>query len=275
MIFEKIDKSKIVEQNIQKTVALEMVDAKRMAVIYKRAISELSQKLSESRPGSFTEARMKVVLGQLETTLAAINARLSKKAFDSASILARSASQDSIEELNTLEEAFRGVHTPIPFGETVIALDKNQYLLNRFIASLEAYNRSIRADIQRNLTQSLVARETYNQATKRLSIALSELQEWKVARIARTELHGIYNSSKILAMGQIKEKFIPKLMKALVHPMDSRTADDSKYLKDLNPIIPIDSFFEYTWNDKKRRFLSPPSRPNDRAVVVPVDESWK
>lgn len=78
-----------------------------------------------------------------------------------------------------------------------------------------------------------------------------------------------------MVMIKIKnDKIIPKLKKGLFHPMDDRTSDDSKYLKNLNPIIDIDKPFRYTWNGKERVFLSPPSRPNDRAILVPIDMDW-
>ena len=68
---------------------------------------------------------------------------------------------------------------------------------------------------------------------------------------------------------------MPNLKKALIHPQDHRTADDSLKLAKINPVINLNESFKYKWEGKVREFFAPPDRPNDRAVLVPVRLSWK
>lgn len=99
-------------------------------------------------------------------------------------------------------------------------------------------------------------------------------EEWKLTRIVRTEMHGMYNYSKMNGMSELQEQRLPDLMKTLMHPLDKRTGKDSKALAQENPIIPIDEPFKFKWNGKTRTFMAPPDRPNDRAILVPYRESW-
>jgi hypothetical protein len=100
-------------------------------------------------------------------------------------------------------------------------------------------------------------------------------EEWKLFRIARTELHGVYNLGKMNGMKETRTAYLPDLMKALIHPMDSRTGADSKYLAEIDPIVPIDQPFRYRWQGQVRVFMAPPDRPNDRAILVPYRQAWE
>jgi hypothetical protein len=64
------------------------------------------------------------------------------------------------------------------------------------------------------------------------------------------------------------------LLKTLMHPMDQRTGDDSKKLAQEHPAIPISEEFVFTWKNATRRFMTPPDRPNDRAVMIPYRAEW-
>jgi hypothetical protein len=105
-------------------------------------------------------------------------------------------------------------------------------------------------------------------------------QEWELRRIVRTELHSVYNKSKIRSMDEVSRRQVPDLMKALLHPMDSRTAEDSMELAELNPILPINEPFRYTYRPSgsrksyPREFMAPPDRPNDRAILIPYRRAW-
>jgi hypothetical protein len=99
-------------------------------------------------------------------------------------------------------------------------------------------------------------------------------EEWKLTRIARTELHHVYNFSKMMGMGEVRDSTLPDLKKALMHPMDNRTAADSKRLAAENPIVDIDEPFRFKWKGEVRVFQAPPDRPNDRSILVPYREQW-
>jgi len=84
-------------------------------------------------------------------------------------------------------------------------------------------------------------------------------------------------------MKEIKKEFIPDLKKTLVHPMDHRTAADSKQAAAKNLIVNVDKEFSYTYvrtlkdgtiRREERTFMIPPDRPNDRSIVVPYRDDW-
>ena len=96
-------------------------------------------------------------------------------------------------------------------------------------------------------------------------------------------MHGIYNYAKLEGMQRAKEDFVPDLKKTLMHPIDSRTGEDSKQLARVNPTIAIDKPFVFTFRRKlksgeikteRREFMFPPDRPNDRAILVPFRNEW-
>lgn len=272
--FQQVDASEIIEENIDRVVALEMYEAKKLSVIYKKALSDLVLKINTASSGSFSEAKMKVALEQVKASLKVIEAQSLKRVRNSSKLMVRQSVGDSIHELNSLEKRFKGVWTQIPFDAVELSLDKNTYLFNSYISSLNSYNQSLRSSMESRLSSSIVKRESYTQAAMSLGVDLGGFEEWKIARIGRTELYGVYNKSKMVSFGKIRDKFVPGLKKTVVIPMDGRTSEDSKYLKKLNLIIPIEEDFVYEWKDQKRRFTAPPDRPNDRSILVPVDESW-
>ena len=74
------------------------------------------------------------------------------------------------------------------------------------------------------------------------------------------------------------------LKKTLFHPMDSRTASDSKQADRLDLVVDVDKPFQYTFKRRladgtirkeKRVFMTPPDRPNDRSVMVPYKKDWE
>ncbi len=88
-------------------------------------------------------------------------------------------------------------------------------------------------------------------------------------------MHNIYNYSKMNAMADVQENTIPDLKKSLMHPMDTRTGEDSKKLAGENPVVDIDEPFRFNYRGKERVFMFPPDRPNDRAILVPFRETWQ
>lgn len=269
------------EHNIDRIVALEMMEGQRLGKVYKEAFQVLDAKIAVSDHGfgtskeTFTQARAKVVREQIQETVERARRggnKVISKAFGN---VRRTAGDDTKNEVERFENEFKGIRTPIPHEAIALSTDPRNFLLNRFKASMDAYDDGLRSTMERILSGAIVKRDNYSQAAASLRREIHGIDKWRLARIARTELHYIYNVSKVDAMRSIRRHHIPGLMKGLVHPMDGRTAEDSKELADLNPVIPIDNSFKYTYRGQKREFFAPPDRPNDRAVLVPIDKAWQ
>lgn len=164
-----------------------------------------------------------------------------------------------------------------------ISIKQNRFLINNAQASLRTYTAGVRARISDSITQSILSEETGHTAAVKVSkFIASNIDKGKL--IFRTEQHKILNNAKLLAYGEFRNEYFPDLKKALFHPMDKRTGDDSKQLNALGPVVPLDKPFEFVYVRKladgsvkkvKRVFMTPPDRPNDRATIVPHRSEWR
>jgi len=156
----------------------------------------------------------------------------------------------------------------------VAALETRNFLMPRYESSINAYGEDLIRQLIGNLTQASMMEMSYPETITRLDqFFLGE--EWKLHRIARTELHNIYNIGKMSGMSELIDgDVIPDLMKGLVHPMDARTGTDSRYANALELTARVDEPFRYKWKGQVREFMAPPDRPNDRAILVPYRKAW-
>jgi hypothetical protein len=278
LFFNKVDDTNIAERHIRRIIGLETHQAELLIKNYSRARLELRERLKNAVSGSFTEGMLKEVLSQVEATLGQLRNKVRQEMVFGAEGVREQGFEDLTKELNTFRRNFEGIRQDIPLDAVITTLRPDNYLINQYRSSIESYNESLRNDIQRILTQAVIQRKTGLQAVDDLSAKMSQ-DEWKIARIVRTELHQIYNLSKIDGMEKVKQDTIPNLKKALIHPMDLRTGKDSKILANINPIVDIGQPFKYSFRqgDKTitRTFMAPPDRPNDRAILIPYSQDWE
>ena len=186
------------------------------------------------------------------------------------------------EEEVSYFNADSGLVTP-SISKDKLSLKQNSFLINNMEASINTYGAGVRTMVSNALTQAILAGKTGYEVTLKLS-QFVKIKKYRIMRIARTEMHKIYNNSKLLSYGEFKEQHFPDMMKRLFHPMDHRTADDSKQLKQLDPAVPLGKPFTFVYKRRlkngqirteKRIFQSPPDRPNDRATVLPYRKRWE
>ncbi len=177
-------------------------------------------------------------------------------------------------ELMRFDRHFLGAVVPINLNAVQAANDATNLLINRMEASLESYGQSLRGQISQGLVNAVIQGDVTNAAVKSKIGGFFLQEEWKLTRIVRTELHGVYNLGKLTGMENLQEGTLPDLQKTLMHPMDGRTGEDSKHVAKLDLIVDIDEPFSYTWAGKRRTYMVPPDRPNDRSILVPFRASW-
>jgi hypothetical protein len=264
-LIQQIEGHDLVEKHIRRLIGLEETQAKILIKKYRISRERIKQRLYEVRPGSFSETQLKMVLTQIDTGLSALK-RASRQELKLGFEMVRDqGTEDLVKELNYFEEEFIGILQPIPVDQVLASAGKVNFLFNQFEASIEAYNVHLRNRIQNELTQSLIEKSNVHSVIHRISKFFGD-EEWKIHRIVRTELHNTYNIAKIGGMRTIKEDYVPDLMKGLVHPMDERTADDSKDLARKDPVVNIDKPFVHYYNGKKYVFMAPPQRPNEKKM---------
>lgn len=271
--FSIADDMRMIERNIQRLQGIEERQSKDMLKVFMTGRERIKASLLRSAAGSFTEAQLILSMNQVDAIISQIKLNTKRKNIDSSEIVQEQSVNDLGREISKFSKKFEGVSRAIPIDEIINSMDSQNLLVNRFQSSLDRYADGMRDEIQRELTQSILSTEPSFVMVNRLNEKL-KLKEWQVLRIARTELHNVYNMSKNDGMVEIKKELIPDLKKSLFHPMDSRTAEDSKEMARQNLVVDIDKPFKFVFNGKEQIFFNPPNRPNDRAIITAYRESW-
>lgn len=276
----------VVLQTMNRVDKLTEQQQRKLLKTFRAARQELMDRLLTVPEGTFTEQQMNVTLVQVTAAIEAIKRDLKDGMFDSAEVLGIQGVKDLMTEIKRFSKKFEGVVQPLNIDPIVVAEDSQNFLLNKYDASIDAYSEGLRSQITQNIINSLAVRDTNQRTVGRLVSNVGRFfagEEWKLSRIVRTEMSNIYNFSKINGMSEIQQEFIPDLKKALLHPMDHRTGEDSKQLSRKNPVVDIDEPFVFTFRRKlqsgqvkeeRREFMFPPDRPNDRAILISFRDEW-
>lgn len=271
--FEEVDALNIVEMHIRKIQTLEEKAAERLAKAYRESRRRLQDRLLAIPGDKFTAQQLRGALLQIDTALEAMASGMSKSMMDSGDLIARAGAEHIQAEINRFDDHFLGAITPINVNAVAIASDTNNLLVSKYQSSLEAYSEEVRSQLSQALTNAAIEQIPYSEIVRRIG-QFFIAEEWKIHRLARTELHQVYNLSKMKSMEALAKGAVPDLKKTLIHPMDSRTGKDSKYANKLNLIVPITQPFRYKWQGKERVYMTPPDRPNDRSILVPYRDSY-
>jgi len=271
--FKDSDVEEIAERHIEALEKLEESEAKRMLKRYREVRQELNDRLALLPDGSFTAQQLRGTLLQVELAIKSMTKAL-KEGFSSASITVGEAGvEDLVTELNRWNKDFTGAVVPINVNAVAISTDVSNFLFAQHESQLDLYGSSTYSTLASGITNAMIQQLSLSEVVKKIGQYLIG-EEWKLLRLARTELHNVYNLGKMRGMTEVRDTAMPDLMKTLMHPMDHRTASDSKHASKLRLVVPIDEPFVYTWQGERREFMAPPDRPNDRAILVPYSRSW-
>lgn len=270
--FDEVDSTGIVESHIKQVLGLEDDEAKRILSRYQDIRRDLVDRLSQFPRGSFSAQHLRGVLGQVEGAITAIGEHLKGAMADSALKAALKGVSHLTREMRLFDEEFTGAVTPINLNAALLASDTAGLLITKYKTNVDAYGSDLYRQITNGLFSASIGETNYDEVVGRVS-GFFNAEQWKLHRIIRTELHGIYNRGKINGMMKLSDD-IDGLQKTLIHPMDGRTGQDSHYAATLGLVVDINEPFEYKWDGKLRSFMAPPDRPNDRAVLVPYKPEW-
>ena len=271
--FEDVGSLAIVESHIEQVQKLEETQSKAMLKRYKEIRLELNDRLLSSKSNSFTQQQLRGTLVQVDSAIDAMNRSLKGEIGTQAKKASLLGVNHLLKEISAFEKEFGGTITPINLNAGLIANDASKFKINTAQSSLDAYSEDLRSSITTELSNAALIGMDYSKVSQNLG-QFFKGEEWKLERIARTEMHGIYNLGKQKGMEEVQDEYIDDLKKALIHPMDNRTGKDSKYAASKEMVVDIDKPFSYTWGGKLRVFMVPPDRPNDRAIMVPYRPSW-
>lgn len=271
--FGSSDVQDMAESHAEKLLSISEREANRIIKVYKRVRADLRDRLDTVQPGTFTSQRMQSTLMQVDAGLRALQRDVSEEMGTATENVAGGSVEDLVSEIKKYEKVFVGASIPINLNAGIIASDVRSLLLTRIESSFNNYNGFLRSRIAYGLSESVIAQDSFSEVVRKINLTLMG-EEYKAERIVRTELHNVYSMGKIEGMRDLVAGDIPDLKKALYHPMDKRTGDDSKKAKRLNLVVDVDDYFEYEWNGETRRFFQPPDRPQDRSILIPYRDSW-
>jgi hypothetical protein len=271
--YDEVDSQGIVEDHIKAALQLQADESDKVLSSYGQVRDRLVSRIATLPPGSFTAQHLRGVLAQVQGAIEAITSQLQGNMIDSAFDSALSGVDDLLSEIKTFENKFTGAVTPINLNSALLAQDTSNLLVTKYKTNLDAYGNDLYTQITNGLFSASIGETSHEEVVGRIAQFFTA-EEWKLRRIVRTELHNIYNLGKMRGMGELADNQIPDLKKTLMHPMDSRTGDDSKYASQLGLVANIDEPFEYIWKGQTRSFMAPPDRPNDRSILVPYRAEW-
>lgn len=263
----------LAEAHAEEVVKLSEAEMRRVLKEYKRIRQDLRDRLDVMNRGTFTAQQMAGTLTQIEVAIQAMTLALAGDMETATEHLADVGLDHLVKEIEKWDKHFRGAIVPVNLDNALIASDVSNFLFEKHQVSLSAYGESLRAFMAQELSNAVIGNLPAGEVNRRLGqIFLGE--EWRLQRIVRTEMSNAYNVGKIRGMQETRDQFMPDLKKTLWHPMDSRTGKDSRKLAQDNPIVDVDEEFVEDSTGKTKRYMAPPNRPNDRAILIPYRESW-
>jgi hypothetical protein len=277
--FDEVDDIGIVEDHVNLILGIQDNQASKLIGSYNEVRKNLMERLKRTKSDTFTAQQLRGVLAQIDAGLEAMQETLSGEMKSSALKTAMKGVEHITKEIEKFSKTFTGAVTPINLNAAIIAQDTNKFLVNKYDSSIASYSQGVRQAVTSGLTTAMIEEAPMSIVHDRLD-GFFKGETWKLDRMARTELHNVYNLGKLLGMQQTKDEYVPDLMKTLYQPMDHRTGADSKYAAKLKLIVPLDKPFHYTWKAGpkskayERIFMTPPDRPNDRSVLIPYRKEW-
>lgn len=272
----------IVQSHIEQVMKLEESEAERLRKRYRQIRQELRDRLDVLNQDTFTAQRVRSVLVQIEGALEAMKFGLDDGMREAAKKAALRGSDDLIREIEQFDSIFSGAVREINIDRVLIAENTENYLFNRYDASISAYSEALRSQVARQISDFAIEEIPMTEVVSRISRFFIG-EEWKVMRLARTEIHHVYNMSRQNTLFAVADDE-PTLKKTLFHPMDERTGKDSKQAAAKDLVVDVDKPFKYTFQrrradgsivEEERVFMVPPDRPNDRSIMVPYSKEWE
>lgn len=270
--FDEVDSTGIVENHIKQVLKLEHGEAEFILSDYKDIRRDLVDRLSRLPPGKFTAQHLRGVLAQVNGAIIALNKSLHGESVKGAYKAALLGVDGLMNQMKVFDEKFTGAVTPINLNAALIAHDTSNLLASKYKTNLDQYGNGLYQQISNGLFSAVTGEATMDEVIGRVS-GFFNGKEWELHRIVRTELHNVVNLGKQNGMTELLDE-VPDLLKTLMHPMDSRTGDDSKWAAHLKLVAQVDEPFQYKWKGEWRVFMAPPDRPNDRSVMVPYRKEW-
>ena len=254
----------------------------RLEPVLVKSYNQLRSELDKFASDSFSYSQKRQTLRAIDRSLAKIyNENIGEMEYFAKDFNDFAHEMSNIEVKNMQKQV--GLYAP-NVKKDVISLKQNEFLLNEMKASVLGHSVDLRRKVSHGLTEAVIQRKSGYEATVEIGKKVN-LEKWKIQRIVRTEMSKIFNRTKLLSYNEFNEKnFKGRMLKRMFHPMDNRTAEDSKQWAHADPAIPLDAPFRMVIKRKLKsgavrnilqEGMTPPLRPNDRATLMSFLPEWK
>lgn len=232
--------------------------------------SRLSRLQAQGRGDTWTAADTEATLVQVRELLG-VQGKAFRELLDANGARARELGvENTVEVLRHFEGRLGGPIRPLSLD---VALAVGNPLLARYEASVARWGQRTLGRVVSEIQRGLLAGKTFAEMTNRLTgvrgaSGVLVASAGDAARIVRTEAMAAYAHGSQEEIVAQKSRRFPDLLRRLIETFDTRTAADSRVahgqVRDVNELF----------TDGKRTYLTPPGRPNDRAIIIPWRRAW-
>ena len=266
-----------------------VLDLKRF---YDRAQDELTRKLAASVRVGKGDTMSALQMRQLLAQVREAQARIARAVANGFNPILRDTQADGVRQaaksITQLEKKFTGAEVRLPLEEAAtfqgIVGKRSTSLIRANERSFNRYGTAVTRKVEEELALSLATGETPLQAIDRVR-AVADNQWWQAERIVRTEGAYAFNAAHADSIQEAQDA-LPDLMNRWSEhvddqtgaALDDRVAEDSLVLH--GQVVPVGANFvmppdarvsSKLWN---QTYAQPPSRPNDRAILLPWRPRW-
>lgn len=260
--------------------------------MYEDMLEQLVSRLKLTTSETFTHQQLTGLVAQVQLGLARLQRPVNDAFAGATDVIGVDSARRALENAARLEHRFAGAVMPLPLleigGLRGLVQGRTSSLLRVNERSMARFGAGLTGRIEAELASSLSMGENYTQAIDRVQ-GVGELEWWRAERIARTELSFAASTS---ARGALEEQAVELdgdlWMRWSEHvsddgvPLDDRVGVDSEALN--GQVAPPGGMFTQPPTSPGgeavsvslvgQQWSSPPSRPNDRAVLIPWRSSW-
>lgn len=260
--------------------------------LYDRMLEDVTRRIRATPAGTFTHQQLTGLLAQVKLGLARLQAPLRDAVEGGATEVGVHAARTLLQDAAKLERHFSGAVISLPLLESVrlrgLVDGQVSSLMRVHATSMARFGTQLVGRMEEELGASLSLGETHAQAIDRI-MNTGDLQWWRAERLVRTEYaFAAGRSARAAADEQAEELDGDMWSRWTEHvsdegmPLDDRVGVDSEAMH--GQVAPPGEPFTQPPTNRQgdevgdslvgREWLSPPNRPNDRAVLVPWRASW-
>lgn len=241
------------------------------------------QLLSVTDPSTPTSLQLNAMLQQIDRAITFLGGDVSRFLNAASRGVIDLGILQTSQELKKLKKFYTGtepvVDLDVPAVFAGLEDEVNSSLLRRHRLTSRTWAVSTISSMEHALSAAALAGADTTTLIREVSKAggIMDGERYRAERIVRTEMAYAHNAAKHRAMQETAQETGERMYRKLLETFDDRTGDDSFVLH--GQVVPVDEPF--TWRHKRggqwvtAKYMFPPNRPNDRAVVIPWDLEWE